>query len=475
MKRLELVLVVVAGLLLIATAEATEYTYWQVGSGNWSTESNWDNGEPLAYYSAHVNNGGTVTIDHTGEQAESLYMGHMVSTNRGYVNMTGGSLTVRTYIVIGNHSDDTNGDHCKFTQTGGDVETSQGFTLGWSTSSAYGEYAISNGMLTTENVVYIGDHGTGKVVQTGGTVTVNRGIGGQFYLGRQAGGHGIYELSGTGRLVSTYQEIIAFSGSATFDQNGGTHEARMLNVGGQGTYTMNAGTLKFDDLYLNGSFVQAGGDVMDNPGGSYDGYMRLGREYSLQDGTLTINHIYMTGSDTGRRLYQTGGQLSIVDGLNDGKTEIFGGLYEIAGGTASNGNVMVGAPYYTENEGTFKVTGNDATITMDSYCQNSMGILSSVFDADGISTINISGAATLDGKFYVADPGIAAPLGRFNVLIANGGISGTYSSANVHLPSVDWSWGISGGDTLWVEHVPEPTTMGLLAIGALLGLRKRRE
>ena len=56
-------------------------------------------------------------------------------------------------------------------------------------------------------------------------------------------------------------------------------------------------------------------------------------------------------------------------------------------------------------------------------------------------------------------------MGRFEVLMATGGISGIFD--NVQLPSGEWSWGIDSGTILWVEHVPEPTTLSILALLAL--------
>ena len=87
---------------------------------------------------------------------------------------------------------------------------------------------------------------------------------------------------------------------------------------------------------------------------------------------------------------------------------------------------------------------------------------------NGISTITISGAATLSGTWEVIDFG-TPPGTRFNILHATGEISGSFDSVN--LPNPNWSWGIDGGTTLWV--VPEPATLTLLALGGLM-LTKRK-
>ena len=67
-----------------------------------------------------------------------------------------------------------------------------------------------------------------------------------------------------------------------------------------------------------------------------------------------------------------------------------------------------------------------------------------------------------------------AALGRWHVLNAAGGISGDFT---VELSNdTSWAWGIDSGTTLWVEKVPEPSTLALLALGALgllIGRRRR--
>ena len=122
--------------------------------------------------------------------------------------------------------------------------------------------------------------------------------------------------------------------------------------------------------------------------------------------------------------------------------------------------------------GTFTVIGDDPIIDLAGYTQNENGILISQLNVDGIATIDVSGTAVLDGAWYVVDLG-GAPEDKFNILTADGGISGAFDTFT--LPDTDWSWGIDGGTTLWVKHVPEPATMLLLAMGGLAVLRKRRK
>jgi len=144
------------------------------------------------------------------------------------------------------------------------------------------------------------------------------------------------------------------------------------------------------------------------------------------------------------------------------------GSYDLSGGT-----LAVSDKFYIghNGKGTFTVTGNSAVITAGQYKQNSQSVLNSVFDSGGISLIDVSGSAVLNGTWNITDPSGNAPAGLFNVLTAAGGITGAFG--NVILPNTtDWSWGIDGGTTLWVQHVPEPTTLLLFGLGGLMFRKK---
>ena len=144
------------------------------------------------------------------------------------------------------------------------------------------------------------------------------------------------------------------------------------------------------------------------------------------------------------------------------------GKYVISGGTLQAGTMSVGTN--SSLLGTLTVRGNIGSIHLDSYAQLATGTLISEIDSVGLSTIAISGNAALDGDWEVV--GLGAGFGRLDVLTATTGIIGGFDT--VSLPDGDWSWGIENGTTLWVEHIPEPATVMLLAIGGLAILRRRR-
>jgi hypothetical protein len=105
-----------------------------------------------------------------------------------------------------------------------------------------------------------------------------------------------------------------------------------------------------------------------------------------------------------------------------------------------------------------------------------------------VSQINSSGiplitcrSASVKGTLTVIDNG--APLGKFSLFNVTGYTDGDWSpSTIVNLPGPDWTWGIDTTTEflphpaiVWVQHVPEPATIVMLALGGvgLLGSRKR--
>jgi len=174
---------------------------------------------------------------------------------------------------------------------------------------------------------------------------------------------------------------------------------------------------------------------------------------------------------------QSGGALTLNDQMFIGISQGFG-RYSISGGTlevAEDRDVFVGMPdpeFW--GTGQFTVTGAQSSIEIGgSFELSTLSTLNSQINQQGISAINVSGWAAMDGSWSVVALG-DVPLGRFDVLTADT-IDASFKA--VYLPDADWNWGVDYGtagapDVLWIEHVPEPTTFLLLATGGLF-LRKR--
>ena len=225
-------------------------------------------------------------------------------------------------------------------------------------------------------------------------------------------------------------------------------------------------------------------------------------------GSLAVTGTGYIGSTYGRGWYTlSGGQLSassvVVRNYGDRSNVLFDhssgqatcgslslivhGHYDLHG----DGRVTVNGPMSQEDDclfevrdtGSLTVTGAAALggrfqwegaateLSLGSLAAADTFRMQCTVGADGLSALAVADSAALAGRWDLVDTG--APLGRFDVLAAPGGITGEFAS--VHLPE-DWTWGIDGGTTLYAEHVPEPATAALVVLGALgLMSRRRRE
>jgi len=176
--------------LILGTSGPLTDTYVSASSGNWSTPANWSLGRaPLS-----------------GE---------------------------RVVLAAGSPAQVT-------LDSGANAPSIASLTLGPSVGSAPVTLAIPSGKLNVAGDTYVGDAGTGTIVQSGGTHTV----GGSLVVGGAAGSSGMYRLIG-GNLV-TGRTVIGAAGSGTFDQTGGAHVINNDLVlgnapGSSGIYNLSSG------------------------------------------------------------------------------------------------------------------------------------------------------------------------------------------------------------------------------------------
>jgi len=238
--RNSLVLMVIGVVVLMISPLSTAwaFTYWQVTTGNWSTDGNWTAGEPTADDGAFINNGGTAQITQPGEICLVLYLGE-ASGESGTVELTGGGLSTPgapTYgfEYIGHEGTGT------FIHTGG-TNDPYGLLIALGSAST-GTYELSNGAsLSSTDDQFVGYGGTGTFTQTGGTNTV----GSDLYVGHELGSSGTYELSGGTLSLPAIicWETVGQRGTGTFTQTGGTNDTPGglhigLFSGGNGTYEL---------------------------------------------------------------------------------------------------------------------------------------------------------------------------------------------------------------------------------------------
>lgn len=364
--------------------------------------------------------GGTATI---GE----MHLG-MESNSSGRYRLAGGTLN-----VIGSIDGSGNGAS-EFYYDGGTLNlgnpsiTVDTFGIGESASS---NASFSIPCDLTVGSLRVGGEGTGELIHSTGIYSAS----GNLLVGVHDTGVGTYRLSGAAELRANFQRI-GNRGQGTMVQTGGLNEVSMASgvdqfvlgflSGGHGRYEMQDGELRLD------------GGVP----------MQLGRQ---GDGEFV----------------QTGGWVNSQDMIYVGSQTWQGrGAYGISGGELDAYGLSVGE----NSDSSFHVYGDDALIRLGTCTIASQGSLRTWLDADGISLIDVSGYAILEGQWVVDDLFGVPPIGRYDVLTADGGLSVNFSS--VILPNADWTWGTTG-NTLWVEQVPEPATLSLLAIGGLAMLRRR--
>jgi hypothetical protein len=178
---------------------AGTWSWTNAGSGDYMVAGNWSGGvTPSGYDVANIDNGGTAVI--TGADAvtnQFIMLGNAVGGPMNTLNISGGTFVAPNYgaIYVGNYS----GGSAKGTvnQSGGSVGSRSNYfsvRLAGNSSSNQGYYNLSGGTLTigSGQFVQVGYTGTGVFTQTGGTLKLS---GGSSYIGignRNAGSNGTY-------------------------------------------------------------------------------------------------------------------------------------------------------------------------------------------------------------------------------------------------------------------------------------------
>ncbi len=128
---------VAAGLLLLPVAARAQNCYWNVSSGDWSVASNWTGGVPTSNSYAYITNGGTATVSPTGQACYQLDV-----DSGGSLDVTAGSLMAGyNFAFIGNVGTGS------VVQSGG-VVTAQTFLIIGQYSGSSGTYTLSGGLVS---------------------------------------------------------------------------------------------------------------------------------------------------------------------------------------------------------------------------------------------------------------------------------------------------------------------------------------
>jgi autotransporter-associated beta strand protein len=255
-----------------------------------------------------------------------------------------------------------------------------------------GTYELGGSGELYAEVEYVGDIGTGRFLQTGGTHTVRSRLSvGQSPL---AYGSGSYTISG-GTLDARNAAVVIGPGSpGQFNLNGGLVIADEFSRGASGSVAGNGlGTLRVNRLTgFGGSLLLDGNLEIGHSGGSGSG------SYTVADGeALAVSQSLTVGYDAPGRLTHTGGTLS-ADHLYLGSQAGGNGTYEVSG-TAETTLAALAVGYYA---GTGMVVQSGGKLTAS-------GALGLAGGPGAQGTYTMSGGELTAAKEYVGDAGV----GRF--------------------------------------------------------------
>lgn len=325
--------------------------------------------------------GGTNTVTYS-----PLTLGAQ-SGSQGLYELTGGTLNVGSIVTgagIGNL--EIAGGTLNFaTSLSVDQLTVGGVTYSAVPGSA-GSLSVGAGQ--TVSALTVSD---GAVSGEPGSITMNSGSSlttQELDLGLVAGSSGTFTLNG-GNL-STIGIIVGRSGTAVFDQTGGTNSiSNVLDLGklsgGSGTYQLSAGALTAASESIGaGSFIQSGGTNKASVELTLGGLSNDVGIYTLDGGTLTVGGDIATGPGAGF-LVLDGGTLSMAPGYSIGVTALFLGRASGTHGsyTQRYGNVDVAGSLFLG-----QLAGANGTYTLQG---GSLAVGGDIFTGAGTGTLNLDG------------------------------------------------------------------------------------
>ncbi len=338
-----------AGLLVMLNGTATAADGSWTGSGSdslWTTSGNWDT-VPGAGDVATVdvtNNNPLVNMDVTDIYNE-IYIGKTSSDEVTLTVQNGGHLRQSTstmFMAVAYGS----GSKGRLDMTGGTID-SRDFIVGQRGS---GDVNVSGGTINVARNFYMGDrdgHGVSTFDLSGGTVDVASWAG----VGVQSGGMQTMTVSGTGYLETGHLSLGLNDGDGTLtiSDNGrvnlvATDSRLRIGEGGggaTGTINMNGGTLDVIDVISFGySAGQSGSMNMTAGNISSSKQVRIGEHGT---GTVTMS----------------GGDITVSDWVGIGVYSDGAGTLNMSGGTMNAVNLTVG----NDGNGTMDLSGGAVDVS----------------------------------------------------------------------------------------------------------------
>ncbi len=458
------------------TGGSGTYTVTLGSSGTYSTPDMGINNSGNAY----MLDGSNGTVSGTGQVVVN---GNLTLEN---IKLSGyGTIAVNTGGVIGSVLDINTGS--TITMAG-----SSNLYLSDATSGASGTAGtvnVNGGSITVQAITVAANNmlQTGTLNINSGTVTTTATAGITSKSGTNIGSPTVVNLNGG--TLNTNWITATNHGNVVMDFNGGTLQSH--NGGGIGAAN-SAYTLPTN---LN---VQAGGAVIDSNANTYWIQTPLLHDATLgstPDGGLTVTDSKATGSQTSSSV--------TLQGVNTytGATVVqSGGDLVLAGAaTAANSVVLAAATIadssaVTVNSGGVLTMANNASATQVNALNISGGTLTFELNSSQTPSLSIGSAANVSGvnniNIYALAGTSSFTYGTYNLITdSSGGLSGgTFQFTGGGQTAI--AGPLSGGktylltlgssdtaETLTISAVPEPTALGLFAMGgmALVLLGRKRK
>jgi len=412
--------------------------------------------------------GGTLQVTTT----MGLFNGAAGTNNRNVVlGGSGGTIDVvggSTLTIAGVISDTNVGSSSLSTPAYGPLTKTDAGTLLLTGTNTYTGATFINGGTLSVNILANGNtvSSIGQSPSTANALTINGGSL-QYTGGTQSTDRTFTVGVNGGTLDASGSGTLTFSNTAPVWYTASGNRTLTLTGSGFGVLAAAITDPSFVNSSLSGStaLVASGSGpwTLTNSSNSYSGGT------TVSSGTLYVNN--PSGSGTGT------GTVNVNGGTLAGSGTISGAVNLVSNTKLIPGSIA--APYATLSTGTTSLADNATFVAK----LNSDTNLNSVLAVSGVASFGTSLGALLS----VTDVGTGtmSTIGKsYTIVTSNVPVQGTFAnlSGGTVVASNGFTYGVTidmniayGGDvTLMLQAIPEPGSLGLLALGGVSMLRRRR-
>ena len=440
--------------------------YLQVGSVTEGPQTVWN--------SNLVIDGGTLDVTSGRIEIDELYVGPHAT---GSYTIDDGDVVTTLAETVGGWGTGT------MTQTGGTHSIAQFLRLGYRAGGS-GTYRLQGGTLSVADIV--NGVGTGALYIDGGVLQAPAVDVDTLGVGYEAGRSGSHTLS-AGQALTAEGLILGYAGQGVFYQEGGSLVVTVgvvlgLEASSDGQYTLNDGQATAPFLGIGGQgsgvFLQTGGVLNTESvylaGDPINGPATGQGQLAISGGQCTVDAALRVW-DNGQVLL-SGGFLEISGNLElaDAATFDFtGGRLEVIDVVGDLTNTA-GALAVYDSSGRLGVDG-DYTQLQNAFLEMVIGGTVPVVD---YNVLDVSGELTPGGtlRVFLSDGFLPTEGDRFDIL--NWGMIALGHQFTLDLPALPtglaWDTSALYDTGVLAAEVPEPTSMGLLSLGGLMLLRRRK-